>query len=871
MRSVRAFFALVRYVSLRHAAASPVRTLLVLFGVALGVAMVVGMTAANQSVLRSFDDLADRAGGKSDLAVAQDEVGVSIELLDTVTARRDLVAHAAPRMERTTFLAGEGGQPGERVLVFGLDFVGDKFFLPFEQTAGDDVLDDPLAFLNDPNAILVSETLAARRSLVLDSPLRLRTSHGLETFRVAGILRDNKRSQSFGGQWAVLSLDAAQLAFERASLVDFIDVALVPGVNVEAAKKELQALVGDRATVDRPSARAEQVARMAATFQLAIQVQAMIAVLVGMFLIYNAVAVSVGQRKREIGILRSLGVSQSRVAAVFVAEAAVIGCLGSLLGIACGKAIATVVLGALGPNISRFYESVVMPEATVTPGLALTGFTIGVVATILAAYWPARLAARLAPVEALRRDLHAASRSRWPVKRLAAVGLLGCALGYGTIFLRFRFHGFLGVGLLLLGSVALLPWVVVYLARFLRPLALRVLGIPGRLGVDNVEREMGRSTLTAASLVLATATSLTMATYTHSYEASCLEWLDQAIPADLFVTAGSPLVDRNAVAYASSSIANLGSIPGVAAVNPVRTISVQAYGRRMEVLGLASEVYLTEVAKRGGRHVIEGPNPLPANILSGDEPTIVLSEATAVRSGVHTGEVFELPSPTGAHRFRVVGVVLDYSSDQGWAMLDRKWLRAFWNDDQVEATDIFLAVDVNVNVNEVAKQVRAAMAAGDPDEGGFFVTTNAALKEEVRGVLRSTLGVSKAAETISLIVAVLGVVGTMLAAVMDRTREIGVLRAIGATRAQILASIVAEAGFLGLASVLVGVLSAIPTSLVLMNAVGFEATGWTIPYLFPAAAAARTVLMVFGFALLSGALPGLRASRLSVTRALAYE
>lgn len=869
MKTWRSFIALVRFVSLRHAAASPVRSLLVLFGVALGVAMVVGMTAANQAVLRSFDDLAERAGGKADLSVSQDELGVSIDLLDEVTAHRDVVAHAAPRLERTTFLAGEAGAHGERILVFGLDFLGDKHFLPFEQTAGDRVLDDPLAFLNDPNAILVSEALAERRALQVDSELRLRTAHGLETFRVAGLLRENKRSKSFGGQWAVLSLEAAQLAFERGKLVDGVDIALADGLTVDAGKAKLQQIVGDRGTVDRPSARAEQVARMSATFQLAIQVQAMVAVLVGMFLIYNAVAVSVGQRKREIGILRSVGVSQARVALVFVAEAAVIGALGSVLGIGFGKGIATVVLQAMGPNISRFYESVVMPEPSVSPGLALAGFVIGVVSTLLAAWWPARQAAHMPPVDALRRDLHATSRARWPERPLALAGAAAMAIGYATIYVRFRFHGFVGVGFLLLGSVALVPFTVVHLAKLLRPLALQIFGIPGRLGVDNVEREMGRSTLTAAALVLATGTSLTMATYTHSYEASCLDWLDQAIPADLFVTAGSPLVDKNALAYPASVATSLGTIPGVAAVNPVRSVSLQAYGRRVEMLAVDGPIYLKQVAEKGGRHVVEGPNPLPPETLSGAEPSLVLSEATAARTGKHRGDTFELPSPTGTHAFRVVGVVIDYSSDQGWAMIDRRWLKEFWHDDQVEATDLFLAP--GASISEVQARARELLGATAGEEGGYFVTSNATLKEEVRGVLRSTLGVSKAAETISLIVAVLGVIGTMLAAVIDRTREIGVLRAIGARRSQVLAAIVAEAGFLGLTSVCVGVLSALPTSMVLMNAVGFEATGWTIPFLFPAAAAARIVVTVLAFALLSGALPGLRAARLVVTRALAYE
>jgi putative ABC transport system permease protein len=581
------------------------------------------------------------------------------------------------------------------------------------------------------------------------------------------------------------------------------------------------------------------------------------------------VAVSVGQRKREIGILRSVGVGRGRVTLVFVAEAAVIGSLGSLLGIGFGKGIATVVLGAMGPNIARFYENVVMPEPTVSPALALGGFVVGLVSTLLAAYAPARAAARVPPVEALRRDLHATARSRWPVNRLAIAGVVLMAIGYASIYVRFRFHGFLGVGLELLGSVAILPWVIVHLARILRPMSLGAFGIPGRLGVDNVEREMGRSTLTAAALVLATGTSLTMATYTHSYERSCLDWLDQALPADLFITSGSPTVDKNNTPYAASMVANIGKIPGVAAVDPVRSLTMSALGRRIEVLGVASEVYLHHVRERGGHHVVEGPSPLPDDLLLGDAPSLVLSEATSARSGKHLGDTVELPSPTGTHAFKVVGVVVDYSNDQGWAMMDRRWIREFWQDDQVEATNLFL--ERGASVSEVAAAVRRELGDLPGAEGGFFVSANEALKEEVRGILRATLGVSKAAETISLVVAVLGVIGTMLAAVLDRTREIGVLRAIGATRRQVLAAIVAEAAFLGLASVLVGLVSAVPTAMILMNAVGFEATGWTIPYLFPTVAAIRTVVMIFLFALASGALPGLRAARLVVTRALAYE
>lgn len=856
MRLLRSLLALCRYVSLRHALSAPLRSLLVLLGVALGVTMFVAVTAANQAVLRSFEELGRRASGEVDLTVSQDESGVPLALLDTLRAHPEWVAHVAPRMERTTFIADADGQPDERVLIVGLDFRGDHHFFP--PSTGELKLANPMQFLHTPNVVLVNESLARRRNLQVGSTTRVRTARGLEELRVWGILPEDERSGAFGGQWMVMSLQGAQFAFGRLDTVDSLQIALAPGVTAPEATRSLQALIGEEAVVAPPGARAEQVSRMTRTFQLAIELQALLGLLVGLFLITNAVSVSVSERRREIGALRALGVSRWGVAFVFVAEAALVGALGSALGLAFAGPLAGRVLDALAPNVSRFYQEIAAPQATISPSLAAVGFCLGLLTTALAALAPAWRAATQAPVQALNRARQGPTAPPGPRQRL--VGLASLGAGLSTLFLDFPQRGPLGLGLLILGAVALIPDAIGLAARILRPLAQGLLGVPGRLGIDNVARESRRSALTAAALMLATSASLTVATYTHSFETSCMAWIDQAIPADLFITAGSPVLDQHALSYDESNLDGLAEIPGIAEVIPLRSLTLQLGDRRMELQGLDSRRYLQQLAQRGGRNVVEGPSPLPPDALAGDEPSVVLSEGSARAAGLHLGDVITLPSPTGPHPFRVVGVVVDYSTDQGWGMVDRRWIRELWGDDLLDATDVFLAPGASPQA--VAEAARATLGQG------LFVTTNQAFKEEIRGVMRATLAASRAAELISLLVAVLGVVGALMAAVLDRQRELGVLRAIGATRSQVLASILAEAGFLGLLSAGLGAMLSVPAAALLMGSVGLDATGWSIPLQVPWLSGLGTVLGVLASALLAGLLPGAYAARVVVTRAL---
>jgi putative ABC transport system permease protein len=294
-------FALIREMSLRHLTRAPLRSLLVVFGIALGVAVFVASKATSQSLLASFEELIERVAGRADLTVTGNQSAIDGALLAQI-AETEGVEHAAATLEVTASCA-EDQMP---LLVLGVDFLGDTYFLPFTAEKGEqNVVDDPLAFANDPTAILISKKLAVRRNLKRDSPLALLTSDGVKTFYVRGILDDSGPAASFGGQVAVMFLDAAQVSFGRGTLVDRIDVAIKKGQDPSKVARRINAAIGSYARVERSQQAGERLRAVVRPLRYGLELSGIVALLVGMFIIYNAIGISVTQRRKEVGLVRA--------------------------------------------------------------------------------------------------------------------------------------------------------------------------------------------------------------------------------------------------------------------------------------------------------------------------------------------------------------------------------------------------------------------------------------------------------------------------------------------------------------------------------------------------------------------------------------
>ena len=244
---------------------------------------------------------------------------------------------------------------------------------------------------------------------------------------------------------------------------------------------------------------------------------------------------------------------------------------------------------------------------------------------------------------------------------------------------------------------------------------------------------------------------------------------------------------------------------------------------------------------------------------------MVVSENLAAIAQLGAGDALTLATPTGPRRFEVYAVVTDYSSNQGWMLVDRRWYQEYWKDEQIDSVDLFFAP--GLGHGQVANEVRKRLG----DSEALFVTSQAGVRDRIQAAGRNLFAIAKAPELITLIVAIMGVIGTMLAAVIDRVRELGILRAVGALRAQVVQSVVVEAAFLGITAVFCGILAGIPAGLHPAQGDWQATSGWDLPYGFPLETAVRMALSVVAASALAGFLPGKRASSMDVKEALAYE
>jgi putative ABC transport system permease protein len=847
---------LARWISLRHFVRSPLRTVLVVLGIALGVAMLVATTSVNASIRGAFMEAVQRVVGPTDLIVTGGEVGVPEDLV-VALAHVPGVAHAAGMLEINTRVVGNASRGLGPLLVLGVDFLGDRTFLPFRTESEEDPADGALELVNDPRAILIAKHLADALSIEPGGTVSVLTPEGPKELRVRGILADEGPAASFGGRIAVMFVEAAKDAFGRGDHVDRIDLAIDEGADLAAVEARAKEIVGARGSVERPKGRAQHLSAILVPLEAGIQVAGFIALLVGMFLIYNAVSIATAQRRREIGVLRALGALRRQIIRMFLAEAVLLAILGSAIGLFIAQFIAQIAVAQVSPAVNRVYLPIQPSRPALGLDLAIAGFVLGIATTIVAAYLPARGGAEVDPIDAMqpvreRRSSEGIRHGRLAIGGVASLAPAAIAAALGSLW-----SGLAAIGVVIAGVALLVPTLVLGLASLSRRIFELAAGVPGRIAVENAVRSIHRSALSVAA-------SVTAGSWGRSLEDSILRWVDETFAADLTVTNGSPLPDQQNMPFRSEALQAIASVPGVRQISPIRIITHPIAGVRILLASQSSGALFGGMKAKGLAYRLASGVPP-----DGDDyeraPYAMLSENAAKRLGVKAGDRLRLETPTGAHEAEVRSIVVDYSSDAGAAYIDRRWYASWFEDPLVDAADVFL--EPGADASRIADEIRRRLGAQE----SLFVSTSADVKREVQGVVLDSVAILRSTDVVAIVVALLGVIGSMLAAVIDRVREIGLLRAIGATRRQVATSIAVEAGFLGLAASLIGIAAGVPMGVIFVSVVARAATGWRLDYHFPFVFALEVGLSMTFTAAIAGLLPGRVAARIDVKDALQYD
>ncbi len=856
---------LLRFLSWRHLKRHRLRTSLTFFGIVLGVAVIVAIAIVNRTLISSFQRTVELIAGKAVLQVSNGESGVR-EALYPVVRDTQGVKDAAPAVEG--FLPVVGFK-GERLFIYGVDFLADFSIREHQFVGAPFGLESALDFIAQSDSIALMESLSRRLGFSVGSKVTLATSRGTKSYTVRALLREQGMAKVFGGSFALMDLPVAQIAFGKEGKLDIVDLTVEEGENVETVKNKVQQRLQGAAQVERPQERGEQIESLLTSFRVGLFFVSLVALFVGFFLIYNTVSVSVVQRKREIGTLRCLGMARRDILLLIMLEALIVALLASLVGVAAGVLLAQGALLSVGQSMSNLFLPIDLAKSALTPREFWLALASGLGVSILAALYPAWEATRVTPLESYRQTAWSPRSSG--VARASVAGFLLLLISPALLFLSPP--GLAEIGKFSLGVVAMLifllglsflsPLFILGWVKLLRRFLSRLPFLSwneGRIASDGLGRSPIRAGITIATLIISLAAIFTIAAFVHSVRGSLLSWVDQMVTADLIVSSGARTAGPMNVPLKEDLALGMRALPGVEVIDLYRLIRSTYEGRPILI-----ESFSAQASQRVRKlPMAEGEGRKALRQMAAGEGVIV-SESFKSKFGKGKGDTVQLPTPSGLVPFKVLAVYIDYSSDAGSVLIDRSLYKKIWQDELVDAFDLWLAPDAD------QKGVIQKIKEDYGEKYQLFVSTHRELRDAVVHIMEQSFVVNYAVEIVAVIVAVFSVINTLLASVLDRAREIGVLRAIGATQGQLRRMVVAEAGWIGF---LGGILGLFAGTVMSYHHVVYNTkvlTGWTFQYYYPFGFAFLCLILAVVLCLLAGYVPAKQAAATPIVTAIGYE
>jgi putative ABC transport system permease protein len=832
----------------RSLRARPLRATLSTLGVALGVAVLFAGLATNAGVEASVQSTVRDLVGRADLRVAAfGETGLSPETVSIIAETRG-VAVAAPALERRTYLAtglAQGEALPPPVTVLGIDPTVDARLHDLALVDG-----SPLLAVDEHSA-LVTERLAAQDGLAVGSPLTMQGAGERITYRVVGIIRGDGPLTGAFGRTVVVPLLTAQAVFDESG-VTRVDIGLTADAHPGEVTTGLESrLLAEPYVLSSPQELASTLRASTTDFQATTALIAAIALFAGAFLIFNTLSMTVVERIREVGLLRAAGASRGQVMSFMLTQALALGVIGSLLGLFLGGILAFGMVAFV-----RTIGSVTLDRPAVPLDAVVMAALVGVGVTLAAALEPARRASRIQPVEALkaRLDLPAArnARLRWLAAVFGVVAVVGVVILPRAASSAAVVQA-LGIYAVLLVGTLLIPFVLPAVARIAGAPFAVLLRFEERLARSSVVRDRSRTALTLGGLTVGLAMIVALGGVGQHARAAAAGWIADVIPGELVITSIRPIAEDEGVEADLT-----GAVPGIARMSPIATFDVALDGIRTD----AAAVVGADMADDGRLRFVAGDREAALAELDDGGVTIVPA-GLAARLGLSVGSVLTLPSADGGRLDLLVAGIVERSipGRTGESML------VGWTDATtslgVAGADVFalrFAPDAPATAPETLRTAASQLA--------LEVVPLDRIEGAISDALGRIFGLFDALAAVAVLIAALGIVNTLTMNVIERVREIGILRAAGMTRDQVWRSVVVEAGVLGLAGALLGIaLGLIVGALMVVLAGGRIDVASGIPWPIIGLALVLGVVV----AMLAAAYPARLASRLSIVRAVQYE
>lgn len=863
---------ITRALVLRPMLREKVRTALTIAGIAVGVAVIVAIQLANQSALRAFSESVDAIAGRANYQIASSIAPLDESILLQLSPLWNDGVRFAPVIDLEGMIEPDSAPgpgsvaPAQPVRLLAVDLLSDLHFRDYryasivvgESSATPGGTTELLALLR-PDSVVVPAPFARERGLRLGSRIAVNILGQRRTLVVRGILEARGPATAFNGSMLICDIATAQRNFGMIGRLTRIDL-LIPGDRGEALLSKIRLPPGAR--IERPSQRNERVEKMLRAFRVNLFALAGVALLVGMFLVYNTVLISILRRRRDVGVLRTLGTSPRQILAAFLTEGLLFGAIGSALGVALGYALATGILRSVGRTINVLYVATKPEAIELTGAIVATGLAVGLVLSLLSAVHPALEASRVPPVSMIRPGLQ--QRIASP-RRLALLALVAWAAG-GLMTLMPPFSGiavggYLSVLLIVIGFSLLAPSIVTAVSTLSAPVLERAFGLPGRLAAVSLPASLRRTSIASAALSLATGMMVAVTLMIGSFRETVSIWVDQTVSSDLWLRPSRGLSNPQAGLFDPAVADELAKVPFVQAVDRVRTRDAIYEGTNIAIGSVQFDIAaryreMPMVTPRSSKVAMSNARQMRG---------VVVSESFSLHFRKKVGDRVELPGSKGVVSFPITGIYRDYSNDRGVVMMDRAIYTETFGDRAINTLVIYLTPGYD------REKARLALQASFGPRYGAFVVTNEEVRREVMRIFDQTFMITYALLGVAIIVAVLGIVNTLSALILERTRELALLRVGGFSSGQLRTMILLESTMLGLASTVAGLVMGYVLSWILIYVINKQSFGWTIDFHTPVALIVISLATTLLCSALAGLVPSRLASRIDIASAIKSE
>lgn len=830
----------------RYLRGRKLRTFLTTLAVVFGVMLIFGLNGLLPGIIQSFRQSLVAVTGKVDLTVQSASGGSFSPAIAGKIARVDGVAAVSPTLRKNLAL------PPKQTTVPAVTVVG------VNPTQAQNVRQFPVKegrFIKqtDGLGVAMSADLGRQFKVSVGDTLSLPTAQGLRSFKVVGLLN---LPIIPGSEEVFMPLGTAQNLFNERGDVNAIDVAFSPQADPAAVRRAVKRAVGSDFSIGGEESGSQLLASVQLG-QAIMNIFGVFALVMGGFIILNTFRTVVAERRRDIGMLRAVGASRRTILGMFFAESLIQGILGTALGLAAGWALAVGAIAAITPIYQQFLHFPISIKPAFGVGLWVVSILLGVGVTVLGALMPAFSAARITPLEALRPQLgevyeRVVGRRAWLGAALIVLAVLGLISQNSSLI-------GLSVVLFMTGVVLVAPAIVKPISNVFSRLISLVFAREGDVARANLQRNPGRAAVTASAMMVSIAIVVAMLGMVTSISDGFLTYLNKSLGADFVVVPTNLVLSTGNVGAGPKLVSAIRDTKGVSDVATLRLALGSVNGTRVQFIGIDPRTY----PKVASFEFAKGSSQADIGQLAHGRAALV-NGVYASQYGLKVGGRVKVDTPNGPRNYRVVGIGSDYlNAKLSTAYISQENLRRDFN------TTADLLVMANAAAGANRPQVRRELEhtlAGYPQ---FILYDGASFRTQQAQTLRQSLGSLYFLVVVLALPSLLALLNTLAIAVLARTREIGILRAVGSLRKQIRRMIMGESLLMSAIGTSFGILAGIWLGYVFTNAL--NVSGFSIPYYFPVSGILTAIAAGIIFAVLASLVPARRAARLNVVDALKWE